>query len=404
MSGQRDGTEFKKPRGRATFFRVAHAQVTSMGRKAAKSPIDAGPGARLGCIRLSHRLLALPLPLPMKKLFTLLFSLGLLAALGWLGWNTWQATRYFQDNGREARLVIGKRYNASRWMEPVPLKKIHTYTARLEPKYDVLVETDQDLKENDEIFIRFLTRDVAPPVLQFSVRPLVNSIRVRTEADGSPVKIEDTDIFDRLVDKAMGPPAEGVYVRPRAVAEQAPSHEKPTVPFLIGGAQDSTWELIWNNTRAGEWIVCGIWLFLVQAFLLHAWSLPWTSRPAGTERKDFVHPSMRRIDADAPPPPSTKITYVPKPEEEIALTEAERRRRALASDFPAPAPATPPASQPQPAAPIAGAPASATHPTPAAEEVPEAPALTSRETAPPMPISNDGPVLKLRRKDGPPKP
>jgi hypothetical protein len=311
----------------------------------------------------------------MHKAFNLLISLGLAFVIGWLGWNTWETTRYFQENGREGRLQIGRSYNSSRWAEPLPLKKIHTYTALLEPKYEVLIESDHQLAENTTVFIRFLTRDLGASIDGFSVRPLVNTIRIRTAADGSPVKLDDTDAFDRLVDRAMGPVGPGVYVRARPQAEAAPDRAKPTVPFVIGGAQDSTMELIWKNSTVGEWVAYGLLVLLFKAWFLYAWSLSW--RPVGsiTERKDFVHPSMRRIDADAPEPASTRLTYVPKPEQAIVLPAS------------APRPAPPPYATPSVPRPIGGP-----------EDEASAP-LTSHETAPPMPIpAKTEPTLKLRRK------
>ena len=311
----------------------------------------------------------------MNKAINLIISLGLAFVIGWLGWNTWQTTRYFQDHGREGRLKIGRIYNASRWAEPLPLKKINTYTAQLEPKHEVLIESDQQLPENTTVFIRFLSRDLGSSISTFSVRPLVNTIRLRTAEDGSPVKIDDTDAFDKLVDQAMGPVGPGVYVRARPQAEAAPDRAKPTVPFIIGGAQDSTIELIWKNSTVGEWVVYGLLILLFKIWFIHAWSLSWRAPRSVTERKDFVHPSMRRIEADAPAAPSAKISYVPKPEQEIHLPATAPR--------PAPAPYTP---APAPKSSVPG------------EDEASAP-LTSHETAPPMPLPPQSePTLKLRRK------
>jgi hypothetical protein len=341
----------------------------------------------------------------MKRLLLLLLGLGMLGTIGWLGWNVWETTRYFEAHGREATLVVGPRYNAARWASPLPLKKIHAYAARLEPKYEVLIETDQPLKPGDTVHIRFLTRDLAPGLLAFSARPVVNTLRLRAADDGTPVKIEDTNLFDRLVDKAMGPPAEGVYVAPRAVAEAAPSNEKPTVPFLLAAPGEGTWRRIWNNSSPGEWILLGLGLLAAQSLLIAACDRQKAARRPNPNRKDFVHPSLRRIEADAPDAPSKKLTYLPKPDEEIVLPASQRpSAMATKSTLPPRADAPPapdPALVPLRRADVPARPSSAPPPATAdSAKVDETalPSLASKETAPPMPIRADEPVLKLPRK------
>lgn len=310
----------------------------------------------------------------MKKILWFAFGLALLTGLGSVVWNTWQTTVYFQENGQTGGITIGKKYNASRWTSPIPLKKLHAYTAVLAPHHEVLIESDQALTENSEYFIRFLLRDTAEAAREWSIRPLASSIRLKAAADGTPVKLSDTDIFDRVLDKAMGPVGPEVYVRPRAVAEAAPSHEKPTVPFLLAGAEDSTLEIVWRNTTVGELIIAGLWLLMAKIILLHAWTTPFNpSRRTGVERKDFVHPSLRRIDADAPDTPSAKLTYTPKPD--------------LHDD---PAPAPPPRT---------------TIPAPAStKDGPRRPApIVSTATTAPFvpPAQSEAPTLKLARKPKP---
>lgn len=357
----------------------------------------------------------------MKRIFLLLLGLGLAVAIGQLGWNLWQTTRYFEENGREATLVIGKRYNAERWSAPVPLKKIHTYTAKLQPKYEVLVESDQELKDGEMRTIRFLTRDVARGLVDYSIRPMANTLRLRGAEDGAPVKIEDTALFDNLVDKWMGPPAKGVYVRPRAVAEAAPSNEKPTVPFVFVDAGDNTWKILWSNSRVQEWLIFGLGLLSVQSLLIAAYD---RHKEAGALKKlgkGYVHPSLRKIEADAPESPAKKLTYVPRPDEEIALSDREKRRLAGQAQATTPAADASPSTPPKSSTPsLKFAPAPSTEnpvaPTPpaipAASEAVASPAsgantpaeepasLLEHETAPPMPIPGDV-VLKLRRKSSP---
>ena len=366
----------------------------------------------------------------MKRLILLLLGVGLGALIGMVGWNSWQCARFFHDQGREATVVIGKRYNAERWTTP-PIKQIRSYTAKLEPQYEVLLETDQELKDGETRQIRFLTRDLATDLVDYSMRPVANSLRLRAAEDGSPVKIEDTRLFDEMVDKWMGPPGPGVQIRPRAQAEAAPSHAKPTVPFVFAEKNDGPWDILWTNSRIQEWALLGLGLLGVQSLLLAAYDRQKDARLKSVRGKKFVHPSLRKIEADAPEAASKKIAYTRKPEVEIVLSEAEKRRRdtpapkvpetPLAPEEPTPerpslslrsgarstppSPATPPpAVTPlQPAdptepsrGPLAGSGGAPTTPTlkPADEPV----SLTGRETAPPMPINSEDVVLKLRRK------
>lgn len=250
----------------------------------------------------------------MKKIFWFLVSFALLAALGLLLKNSRDTVRYFQDQGRQATLKVGKKYNASRWTEPLPLKKIHAYTAMMLPDHEILIESDQELGEGTEYFIRFLTRDIADAGRALSRLPVVNTIRLKSEVDGTPVKLADADLMDRAIEKAMGPPAKGVYVPQRVVAEAGPDHAKPTVPFLFTGSKDPIPEVLWNNSTIGELFVIAGWAFMGLFLFLHAWSVPlFSSRKAGSERNDFVHPSQRRIDPDMPAPPSARLQYKPNP-------------------------------------------------------------------------------------------
>jgi hypothetical protein len=347
----------------------------------------------------------------MKRLFLLLLALGLSFALARLGQNVWSSTRFFEEHGRDASLVIGKRYNHERWA-PVPVKKVYTYTARLEPEHEVLVETDQELNANDVLPIRFLTRDLGQQLRASSLRPQVNSLRLRGPNDEEPVKVADTDLFDNLRDKAMGPPAPGVYLPGRQGAESAPERALATVPFVFTDGGTGTGALLWRNSRIGEWVLVLLFALAVPALLSSFWERHLAARRPNPNRRDFVHPSLKKIEADAVAAPSAKLTYVPRPDEEIALPEPEKRRMAeeaarknTAPPAPPaqPAPAPPePALAPAPAAPSASAPGPApTLPptTPSRSAPRDLPSLAANETAPPMPFNRDEPALKLRRKN-----
>ncbi|MCU0791672.1 MAG: hypothetical protein MUE42_02195 [Opitutaceae bacterium] len=250
----------------------------------------------------------------MKKILWFALGLGLLAAFIAIASNTWHTAAYFQAHGRDGVVVIGAKYNTSLWSKPLPLGKIHSYVAVLAPDHELILETDRDLPQNGEHFVKFLLRDTAVTARDYSVRPLVNTLRLKSAADGTPVRLADTNLFDRIVDKAMGPPAAGVYVRPRETAEAAPTRTAPSVPFVFAGAKDDTWELVWNNLGFGECLLAAFWLLAIKVVLLHAWAIPFDpNRPVGAERKDFVHPSLKKIEPDATPAASTKLSYVPKP-------------------------------------------------------------------------------------------
>jgi hypothetical protein len=320
-------------------------------------------------------------PLPrMKKLFWFALAFALAAYLGVILKNTWETTEFFLANGREATVKVGKKYNASRWAEPLPIKKISAYTGTLAEKHEVLIETDWTLNEKQTYPIRFLLRDVAAEARRMSVRNLANNIRLHTKEDGTPVTLQDTDLFERALDKVMGPPAAGVYIRPRPVAEAAPDTTAPTVPFLFVEPGAVTWQVIWNNTQPGEWAVLVGWLLTLQWLFTHAWNLPW--RPGArlrTDRENSIHPSMRRIDADQPDAPSAKVRFTPRPDP-VAET---------------PAPPSPPA--PPPPRTVALPPKDD-----AAKSEPPVPYSTAI-TAPPFepPAGTPEPTLKLARKKNP---
>lgn len=323
----------------------------------------------------------------MKKILWFLFGFALAGGLAAVLRNSWQTASYFKEHGREASLTIGQKYNASRWMEPIPIKKVHSYVAILAPDHELVIESDQQLKEKDEYFVRFLLRDSADAARELSFRPLVGTMRLKSEADGKPVRLADTNIFDRAVDVAMGPPAEGVYVRPRETAEAAPDHQKPTVPFVFAGANDSAFEIMIHNSSVGEWIIAGLWLIAIKMVILHAWVTPFDpNRKTGVERKGWVHPSMRG-GADGEPKPveaSKKIAYTPKPQDHDYIN-------------PTP-PAPPPAAPTAPPTPrTVSLPATAADPS-APPSVPTEPYSTAT-TAPFVPVGGSTePSLKLSRK------
>ena len=331
----------------------------------------------------------------MKKILWFLVALALCAGLWKVFNNSWETAKYFQANGREATLKVGSKYNASRWLEPVPIKKVHTYVAVLSPSHEVLIESDQSLKQNEEYFIRFLFRDEAVVARQMSMRPLVNTIRLKAEADGTPVKLSDTNIFDRAVDKAMWSKDEVANTPPVAVAESAPSHDKPTVPFILAGAQDGTFEIIWNNSGIGEIILVAVWLIVIKMIVLHAWVTPFNpNRRAGSERKNFVHPSMRHIKADAPEAPSQKISYTPKPAEPDFVPPAKPKSSPPPVPAPPPRPAGPAAAPPRPP-PRAPPPRAHSPPPPSAPAEPYSTSTTAPFVAAEGAVE---PTLKLTRK------
>lgn len=328
----------------------------------------------------------------MKKILWFLVALALAAGLYLVFAKAWNSTKYFHEKGRDATLKVGRKYNASRWSSPLPIKKIHSYLAVLSPDHEVLIESDQDLKEGTEIFVRFLLRDAATAAEEAKLWKFTGSIRLKSEADGTPVRLKDTNIFDRTVEKAMGPLGEGAYVPPVEVAENAPDRDKPTVPFLIAGAQDAPLEMLWNNTSVGEWIILGFWVLLIKMIVLHAWSTPFNPNRTGADKKGFVHPSLRRVEsADAAPKPKVTVSYVPKPEDHDYIGVAKP-----ATPPPAPAPAAPP----PPPAKVSLLPGAADPNAPKPQ--PTEPYSTTTTAAPFVaPDDNAGPSLKLTRKPKP---
>lgn len=247
----------------------------------------------------------------MKKTFYLIASLLLAGLIAAFIHSVWQTTAYIQNNSREGTLRIDRQYNASRWAEPLPLKKINTYTATLAPHYEVIVESDQELVAGRQYFIRFLTRDRTQGAPSSHLRPIPGTLRLRADDDGTPVKVEPTAVMDRLVKKAIGPLGPGQVETPAADLA-IPGHGGGSVPFLIGGARDNLLELVWNNSSTGEWLALLIAGLALNVTAINALTLPWRPRISKVDDKDFVHPSLRKIDADLPPAPAPRIVFTPK--------------------------------------------------------------------------------------------
>jgi len=248
----------------------------------------------------------------LNKILYTLVSLILAALVAVIATDVWRSHAYIKDQGTEGVLTIGQKYNASRWSEPLPLKKLHVYTATLAPSYQVLIETEQDLAPRSRVFIRHLAlNDMTVDRLDGSLRPVSGHIRIRTPADGAPTGVSTTAPLEKAVDKAMG----NQPAAPAPGSLYSPNLSQNAAAFLIGGAKDGTLELIWNNSGPGEWIALFFALFLLQSFAINAWTLPWRERKPSDEDKDFVHPSLESIEADAPRPPVAKIAFKPKPKD-----------------------------------------------------------------------------------------
>lgn len=206
-----------------------------------------------------------------------------------------QSTAYVRTYGRDGVLVIGQRYSGSRLATPLPLKRVHNYTALLEPRYQVVIETDQELVENRTYTLRFLTRDRAAATPYAQLRPIPGSIKLRHAADPAPVKQETTAQLDWLLSKAMG---SSQSLPDESSPVSAPDVSSGAVPFLLTTGGDNFVETLWANSRLGEWVFLLLALLLFNALCKHAWNLPWSTAREKTNRKDFVHPSLRTVDPD----------------------------------------------------------------------------------------------------------
>lgn len=334
----------------------------------------------------------------MRKIIYFVLALLIAATLGAILQDSLQTAAFVKNEGRESTLKIGRQHNASVWSTPLPFKKIHTYEAVLANKYDVLIETDQTLAEKQEVFIRFVTRDLAEQLRAQATRPVAGAIRLRSDTDGRAPRTPETDLFDSLVDRAMGPTVNSTPRPASTVATAVLDRSRPTVPFLIGGVSDSPLELVWKNSTASEVVLFAFGILLLKAFLINAWTTPFSTG----SKKNFVHPSLRSTlpQVAAQTAATPKLTYVPKAQEDIALTETEKRERA-APRTTIPLPKRDPAlATAEPA--VTATDTTPDNATPAAASSsaidPEPPSLLAHETAPPMPLPADLPALSLRRK------
>jgi hypothetical protein len=255
----------------------------------------------------------------MKKILLLLGSLLGAGVIGLLVFDAWKTAELIRREGVEGSLKIDRQYNASRWAAPVPIKKIHVYAATLVPAYEVVVETDQELVPGKTYFVRFLTRDKAQPLREQALRPVSGGMRPRVAEDGKPPVADPTAALDRLVEKAMGSTERPAGARP-AAGQQAKS-----VPFFFGGANDNVIELIWNNSASGEWVLLCVLVMLTAMTGLNGIFTPWREMRRSSEADDFIHPAMRKIEADQPtaPPPRLKLAPRPVPVDTEIVRHAE---------------------------------------------------------------------------------
>ena len=341
----------------------------------------------------------------MKRVFLLILGLGLAALIGRLGWSAWQSARVFHDRGREATVVIGKRHDSEHWTSPVPIKKIYAYSAKMEPTYEVVLKTDQELKVGEKRTIRFLTRDLAANLVAYSGLPMVNTLRLQDAEDGAPANAENSQGFNILADGGTGTPTAGVVVEPHPVVQAAPSYHKPTVPFVFAEKDAGVLGIVWDNSRLHEWVLLGLGVLGVHSLLFAAYERHKDSLLKRKRGKKFVHPSLREIEATKEEP-SKKLTYVPKTKEMIANPDIARLRLAAAKE--AAESATPPAAAPESAP--GGSPAASGEPMreplvgsgdiprPASKVLDVPAPLADRETAPPMPVDVSDASLKLPGK------
>lgn len=244
----------------------------------------------------------------MKKVVYLLLSLGLGGVIVLFVAHALQSTAYVNTHGSAGTLMIDKTYGESRWSRPLPLKKIHAYTATLAPNYEVVLESDQELAEQGSYQIRFLTRDKLDEAHRARLRPVPGAIRLRTAQDPAPTKKDATIPINILIDKAMGT----AHVT-KAPAPPAPVLGTSTayVPFLLVSENENFVETLWRNSRPGEWVFLVLAILLLNGLVKHAWTLPWRRLVSKADQKDFVHPSLRTIDASPAPKPRPPIGFNP---------------------------------------------------------------------------------------------
>jgi hypothetical protein len=227
----------------------------------------------------------------MKKALHALAALMLGSLIAIYVLHVWQSTAYLRAQGREGTLVIEQQYVSSHWAEPLPLKKIHTYTAILAPEHHVVVESDQQLARGTEYPIHFLTRDKTRNAPLAPLRPISGALRLRLANDGSPVPADPAALFERIVNKAVGTfdkqPASPTP--PPPVVKDASSN---SVQFQLGKINEPLFSIIWRNSDATEWVALALATTLFLTLVANAWMLPWRAGQR-QQNEDFVHPASR---------------------------------------------------------------------------------------------------------------
>jgi hypothetical protein len=207
----------------------------------------------------------------MNKLLYIFIAVIIASVAGTFVVQTWRSTAYVRTEGRGGTVVIDEHDDiAHRTATPLPLKTLRIYTATLAPNHAVQIESDQHLVAGGEYDIRFLAYDQVQAMPASFLRPIPGTIHPLNNA-------------------------------------------ADTVPFLLVDANDGMMEILWENSRIGEWLAVAGALLVSTFLLIHALALPGRVRPRPSERKDFVHPSLRKIDPDPPPPPPAPIPLPPKP-------------------------------------------------------------------------------------------
>ncbi len=258
----------------------------------------------------------------MKKLLLFLVALAIAGFVGAFAWQTWQSTAFIRAQGSEATLVAGDRYNASRWAEPLPLKKLQAYPATLAPEYDVIIVSDQDLVSGRQYFIRFLPREQIRTAPATPLRPIPGRLRARTTTDTPPSRVPGTEKLERLLDRAMGNKPSPATAASSAIPP-LPNDNDGSVPFVFVEADESLFETLWRNSRGGEWLAMLFALLISKALFIQACAEPWRVRRSPSDDKEFINPALARVDPDPPPPPPRPIPIPFKPSAPAATPAPE---------------------------------------------------------------------------------
>jgi hypothetical protein len=233
----------------------------------------------------------------MKKVLWLGFATGCMLSLLYVAYSLAAAAHFFVEHGRTLVVEVENEY-------PGHAGK-RTFLAK-SSLGEVVLETDQPLVPTGQYTLRYLTRDLVGDRRGGWLLPAQNAIRIKPRDAGKQFDqpIRRIELFDEFTVYMWG------YV-PEGPAPKIPTYgREAAVPWVLD--HDNALAVLWHNT---PWYILtglAVWAWFSWKLVRHGISHPWQTG-SRADRGDFIHPSLRRIDADHAEPASRPVSYKRSP-------------------------------------------------------------------------------------------